>query len=108
MMAVEKTLTENQDADRALFLFDTFEGMTEPGAVDRDLQGEPAASTLHGDKISNPGWCYASLEDVQSAMRQSGYDPARTVFVKGAVEQTLPARAPDRIALLRLDTDWYE
>jgi hypothetical protein len=24
------------------------------------------------------------------------------------VEETLPERAPDRIAVLRLDTDWYE
>jgi hypothetical protein len=24
------------------------------------------------------------------------------------VEETLPARAPGKIALLRLDTDWYE
>lgn len=29
-------------------------------------------------------------------------------FVKGKVEDTVPTHAPDRIALLRLDTDWYE
>ena len=29
-------------------------------------------------------------------------------FVEGPVEDTLPAQAPDQIALLRLDTDWYE
>jgi O-methyltransferase len=28
--------------------------------------------------------------------------------VKGRVEETLPERAPERISLLRLDTDWYE
>jgi hypothetical protein len=27
--------------------------------------------------------------------------------VSGPVETTLPAQAPDRLALLRLDTDWY-
>jgi hypothetical protein len=26
----------------------------------------------------------------------------------GKVEDTIPADAPERIALLRLDTDWYE
>jgi hypothetical protein len=28
--------------------------------------------------------------------------------VKGLVETTVPAQAPEQIALLRLDTDWYE
>lgn len=28
-------------------------------------------------------------------------------FAKGMVEETLPAKAPNRIAMLRLDTDWY-
>ena len=28
-------------------------------------------------------------------------------FVKGMVEDTIPAAAPQRLALLRLDTDWY-
>ena len=28
-------------------------------------------------------------------------------MVKGKVEDTLPGHAPDHIAVLRLDTDWY-
>ena len=32
----------------------------------------------------------------------------RVEFVQGRVENTLPAAAPPEIALLRLDTDWYE
>ena len=30
------------------------------------------------------------------------------MFVQGKVEETLPDRAPEQIAILRLDTDWYE
>jgi hypothetical protein len=41
-------------------------------------------------------------------MRDTGYDSEKVFFVKGKVEETLPAHAPDRISLLRLDTDWYE
>ena len=34
---------------------------------------------------------------------------ARSIhFVAGKVEDTIPATPPARIALLRLDTDWYE
>jgi hypothetical protein len=28
--------------------------------------------------------------------------------VKGKVEDTIPGHAPEQIAILRLDTDWYE
>ena len=41
-------------------------------------------------------------------MQRTGYDPARMHFVKGDVLETVPQEAPERIALLRLDTDWYE
>jgi O-methyltransferase len=30
------------------------------------------------------------------------------LFVKGPVEETIPRTTPERIALLRPDTDWYE
>ena len=30
------------------------------------------------------------------------------IFVEGKVEDTLPNTLPDEIAILRLDTDWYE
>ena len=39
---------------------------------------------------------------------RAGYPRERLHFVEGRVEETLPGHAPDRIALLRLDTDWYE
>ena len=41
-------------------------------------------------------------------MLSTGYDIARTHFVAGDVEQTIPGVVPEQISLLRLDTDWYE
>ena len=41
-------------------------------------------------------------------MALTGFPADRAVFVPGKVEETIPASAPERIALLRLDTDWYE
>jgi len=38
----------------------------------------------------------------------TGYAPERLHFIKGRVEDTVPAFAPYSIAILRLDTDWYE
>jgi hypothetical protein len=43
-------------------------------------------------------------------MNSTGYPMDQVNFVVGKVEQTLNLRSniPDAIALLRLDTDWYE
>ena len=41
-------------------------------------------------------------------MASTGYPSERVHFIKGPVEQTLPDSKHERIALLRLDTDFYE
>ena len=41
-------------------------------------------------------------------MRTTGYPDDRIHYVKGKVEDTIPATLPEQIAVLRLDTDWYE
>ncbi len=45
---------------------------------------------------------------VRRLLHATGYPPERIHLVRGPVEETLPAAAPDGLALLRLDTDWYE
>ena len=52
--------------------------------------------------------CLASQAEAEAAVFSTGYDPADVHFVRGRVEDTIPAYAPETIALLRLDTDWYE
>ena len=84
---------------RELYLFDTFSGMTKPEEID----GEFANSLWKTEQ----GWCYASLKDVQANLSSTGYPPDKLHYVVGPVEQTLPKQAPERLALLRLDTDWY-
>ena len=41
-------------------------------------------------------------------MQSTGYPSELIKFVKGKVEETLSIYKPEKIALLRLDTDWYE
>jgi len=53
-------------------------------------------------------WAMAPLDRVRRNVLATGYPAERVHFIQGKVEDTLPANAPDRIALLRLDTDWYE
>lgn len=108
-MMMAMTLLEGGDSTRRLWLYDTFEGMTPAGEQDIDYTGTSAAASLHKRGMSSFGqWCHASLEDVQNNLGATGYPPGRINCVRGRVEQTIPAQLPDRIALLRLDTDWYE
>jgi O-methyltransferase len=108
MMAVAKTLIEMAHTDRHLHLYDTFEGMSEPTANDRRQDGRSAAEMLGAADRGSPIWAYASLKAVQQTMRESEYPADRIHYYKGKVEDTIPGTIPDRISILRLDTDWYE
>jgi hypothetical protein len=105
MAAVARTLLEMKDASRDLYLFDTFQGMTQPGTEDVDYAGKKA-STVWAQ--SNGIWCDAPLEEVRSVLYRTGYPKEKIHFVEGRVEDTIPHCAPESVALLRLDTDWYE
>jgi O-methyltransferase len=96
--------------ERDIFLFDTFDGMSVPDEHDVSLIGEKAADLgkQHMKSETDMFWCYAPLDAVKQAVLSTGYPKERVRFVKGRVEETLPQQAPDKIALLRLDTDWYE
>lgn len=109
MLAAALTLARLGAADRELYLFDTYEGLPAPGERDRSFKGKPAYDTWrqHVDGEGLSAWCRAGLEEVRQVMETSGHPPARIHYVAGLVEDTIPGSAPDRIALLRLDTDWY-
>jgi hypothetical protein len=108
MQAVALALLDRGVTDRDLHLYDTFEGMTEPTEADKALDGTPAAELLARQSRDARIWAVASLEDVQEGMAETGYPAERIHYHVGKVEDTIPAQAPERIALLRLDTDWYE
>lgn len=121
MMAVSMSLRDLGDRSRELYLFDTFEGMTPPSGRDVDVSGNSASTffeqgaVVPGDQLwrnehhgSGTGWAAASHRDVQARLEATGYPSARLHLVPGRVEETVPEHAPDQIALLRLDTDWYE
>jgi O-methyltransferase len=105
MMAVALTLQELGEV-RDLYLFDTFDGMTPPTDRDVTYAGVPATELL----ASPTGRMRldAAIDPVRRAMASTGYPMDRVHFVPGRVEDTLPDKAPGQLALLRLDTDFYE
>jgi hypothetical protein len=111
MLAVAHTLLRLGVTDRDLYLFDTFSGMTAP--TDRDIrvkQRKHASEYLTAEGSGPTAWDHyvASVEDVKDGFECVEYPKDRVHLVPGRVEDTVPDQAPDRIAILRLDTDWYE
>ena len=106
MMLAARTLMALGDTQRDLYLYDTFEGMPPP--TEHDRHGEQSASEILDDTPEKTSvWCYAELDDVRKNVLTTGYPADKVHFIKGKVEDTIPGTIPDRIALLRLDTDWY-
>jgi len=103
-------ILEDLKSDRKIFLFDTFAGMTEPTDYDVNYSNLSAKKKfLSTTKSGYNSWCYASLEDVKEQFRKVGLEN-KANFIKGDVLETLSKEfnLPKKVALLRLDTDWYE
>ncbi len=96
---------------KKIYAFDTFEGMSEPTIHDKDLKDVPADQTFNKYKQKNEKWCYGSIDEVQKNINlfDKNYK-SNFVFIKGKVENTLKniENLPEKISLLRLDTDFYE
>src|SRR5260370_10695337 len=83
--------------------------MSAPTDVDIDYRGAPEIEMYaESDAGDHNKWCYARLEDVRANLASTGYPAEKCHFVKGDVLKTLPCEEPRHIAILRLDTDWYE
>jgi len=87
-----------------IYLYDTFEGMTPYGDYDVSHAGIPAEKIL-----KNPSkMCVCSLEQVKKNINLTNYPQDFLRYYKGDVAFTLKQEIPEKISLLRLDTDWYE
>jgi hypothetical protein len=110
-MLIAKDLCNEEKANRKVYLFDTFTGMSEPTDHDVSSLGDVALDEYRArQRDGDYNWALASLEEVRQNFERAGLLDDNVIFVKGKVEYTLlePANVPDQIALLRLDTDWYE
>ena len=95
--------------DRIFHLYDTFEGMSEPTAVDVHFSGAQNALKQYKEKEKRgKKWSHGPLEEAKATIERSGYPQENIKIIQGDVIKTLPQNVPQSIALLRLDTDWYE
>lgn len=98
-MVIAMTLVSLNVTDRELYLYDTFSGMTEQTKEDFHVENKDI-------KEYDPS-C-VPIDRVKKNMESTVYSTDHIIYVKGKVEDTIPGQIPKGIALLRLDTDWYE
>lgn len=100
---------------RDIYLYDTFAGLTEPSEKDVGISNGMSSEDVllewrrHNVNDVNT-WCYCPLGKVMSDLYAMNYSSNRLHFIKGDVRETLldENNIPKKIAVLRLDTDWYD
>jgi O-methyltransferase len=109
MMAAAITLRRLGVTDRDLYLFDTYRGMVPPGPddIDSPYDGFSLNAMWRWRRRGDMNWQGVPVAEVRASMATTGYPMERVHLVEGPVEDTLPGSAPEVVALLRLDTDWY-
>src|SRR6266576_3586394 len=94
---------------RPLHLFDSFEGLPEPGPEDGSYAVDYSGGKAEG-RLATIAKCDAGLETVRAHLFQRlQLNPAHVHFHVGWFQDTVPgdAKVIGPIAILRLDGDWY-
>lgn len=107
MLTSALTLLNVGDKTRSLYLYDTFDyfkGFCQTEG-DIDFAGVPMSNVI--TRAGSGVTAGVSMEGVRRVMMISGYPLDKLHFIKGNVEETIPGTAPEKISLLRLDTDTY-
>jgi len=102
-------LNQKKNLNRKIHGYDTFEGMPLPGRYDFKYDGRSAVDLYHQRTKSNNGWCKSTLDEVEENILKECPDN-KINLIKGTVEETLliEKNIPQKISILRLDTDFYE
>jgi len=106
------------NTERKIYLYDTFKGMTEPKDEKNGTKSQLYYNEITNNKRSTPWdnwhgenrWAYAPKLFVKDVMDKIPYNKNNISYIEGDICETLNDNnnIPDDIALLRLDTDWYE
>ena len=99
--------------NRNFYIYDTFTGMSEPNDdLDKSIFLRDTSKNIFNknQELDFNSWCYASLDEVKENFTKAGLSHENINFIKGKVEETLKVKSnlPEKISVLRLDTDWYD
>jgi O-methyltransferase len=98
--------TYNKTGDRKIWMYDTFEGLPKPVFEDGNnaLEYFQIAKKTNNEKLL----CKANESFVTELLDSIDFPEKQRRIEKGLFQDTLLNNKPDKIALLRLDGDWYE
>ena len=91
--------------DRDYFFFDSFTGLPPAQEIDGTAALAWQADTDSPRYYDN---CTASVEEFKQTIASTGAIPEHIHVFKGLFQDTLPTLNPPKIAVLRLDADWYD
>ncbi len=97
---IRAALAAHQVEDRAVWVADSFQGLAAPDPVAHPKEFGVDLSTF--DELA------VGLEQVKSNFRRYGLLDEQVRFLPGWFADTLPAAPIKRLALIRLDGDYYE
>lgn len=103
-------LLEKYNLKKKIYAYDTFDGMVKPSEFDQYLNKNIKYTPLDRYKKDGNKWMNASLEIVKTNILKYLNEIDHIKFIKGDVRETLTIEKnlPEKISLLRLDTDFYE
>ena len=105
---------EKYNLQKKIYAYDTFEGMSNPEEIDRTFDGKSSIEALNKirekkiKRDENILVAECSIEKVLENFKKFS-QKENLICIKGKVEETLKLKdnLPNKISILRLDTDWY-
>lgn len=91
--------------DRIVWVADSFEGLPAPDPEKFPLEAKTHQGTVMVDIYHHLA---VSLEDVQANFKAFGMLDDQVRFLKGWFKDTLPTAPIEKLAIMRLDGDYYE
>lgn len=88
--------------DRKVILADSFEGLPEPDAA------SSMDDVIAHELLKKVGLFAAGEDTVRDNFQRYGLWDDRVVFIKGWFSDSLPTAPIDRLAIMRLDADYYQ
>ena len=109
--ALMALVVNENESNRNVWLFDSFEGLPEPTVEDEYKEPLIYKPKDKHDSLVSQGYCLGMYDEVEQFLfSKLGLSKNNVFMVKGWFQDTLPAHK-DRIgeiSVLRIDADWYE
>ena len=115
LILFKNMMTKLNITNKSIYAFDTFEGMSKPTDIDVDIRfNKQKAYDVMKNSVKDYNihniHSYYPIEKVRENLINNCNEIENIKLIKGDVLKTLliSENIPDKISILRLDTDWYE